>query len=489
MKKPLEKIDTKRLMKYAEKLQDYDFTLQYVEGVNNEVADALSRNPVKQPDPSEMITDNALMVNLVNHYEGRDICSMTDIKTIAKLDQDYQAIIQLLLNDIPVTAIPPDHPARMYKADWNLLAVQEGLITLGDRILVPKGARKDILRSLHISHMGRNKTNALAKSLYYWKHMARDIEQLVESCDKCQIHSSFQQKETLKQTFAEGPMDMNSADLMSHAGKNYLVHADRFSNFLWIYQLRTTDVKNVINALWSTFYQMGFPKRLRTDNGPQFISQEFISACRTANIEQEWSDPYYPTSNGHSEKMVAVAKSMIKKASSLPDIGIMVMVYNATPSVQTGVSPAEMLMQRKLRTCLPTLSSPRFVPSEKIIQAAEKNRQHATKIKAKYDSTAKDLPPLRIGSRVRVFNHKTSRWDIEGKVIQCDKKTGRSYRILTLNGVYIFRNRRFIRLISRFDQRPNRWGGMFGGAGAHHVGSQRVNINRGCVTGVRLRDC
>ena len=269
-------------------------------------------------------------------------------------------------------------------------------------------------------------------------------------------------------------MDMNSADLMSYAGKNYLVHADRFSNFLWIYQLRTTDVKNVKNALWSTFYQMGFPRRLRTDNGPQFVSQDFTSECRAANIEQEWSDPYYPTSNGHSEKMVSVAKSMIKKASSLADIGIMVMVYNSTPSVHTGVSPAEMLMQRKLRTCLPTLSSPRFVPSEKIIQAAEKNRQHATKIKAKYDSTAKDLPPLRIGSRVRVFNHKTSRWDIEGKVIQCDNRTGRSYRILTLNGVYIFRNRRFIKPISRFDQRPNRWGGMFGGAGAHHVGPQRV---------------
>ena len=29
---------------------------------------------------------------------------------------------------------------------------------------------------------------------------------------------------------------------------------------------------------------------------------------------------------------------------------------------------------------------------------------------------------------------------------------------------------------------------MFGGAGAHHVGSQRVNSNRGCVTEVGLRD-
>ena len=243
MKKPLEKIETKCLMKFAEKLQDYEFSLEYVQGVNNEVAVALSRNPVREPGPDDPRVANALMVNLVNDYEGGDVCSMTDIKLMANMDQEYQEIKRALMENIAAKNIPPEHPARMYKSDWNLLAIQEGLITLGERILVPKGARRDILRNLHISHMGRNKTIALAKSLYNWKHMARDIEHLVESCDKCQVHSSFQQKETLKQTFAEGPMDMNSADLVSYAGKNYLVHADRFSNFLWVYQLRTTDVK------------------------------------------------------------------------------------------------------------------------------------------------------------------------------------------------------------------------------------------------------
>ena len=31
LKKPLEKIETKRLMKFAEKLQDYSFVMQYIE--------------------------------------------------------------------------------------------------------------------------------------------------------------------------------------------------------------------------------------------------------------------------------------------------------------------------------------------------------------------------------------------------------------------------------------------------------------------------
>ena len=77
-----------------------------------------------------------------------------------------------------------------------------------------------------------------------------------------------------------------------------MVHADRYSNFMWIYELKGTAAKDVIEPLWMTFFRMGFPKKLRTDNGPQFISSEFVKTCRQFNVEQEWSDPHYPTSNG-----------------------------------------------------------------------------------------------------------------------------------------------------------------------------------------------
>ena len=160
--------------------------------------------------------------------------------------------------------------------------------------------------------------------------MTKDIDQLVEECEKCQTHANFQPKETLRQTLAEHPMEMNSVDMAEHDGKTYLIHADRYLNFMWIYQHKRTTTKDVLDALWMTFYQMGFPRRLRTDNGPQFISGEIVDRCRQFNIEQEWSDPHYPTSNGHAEKMVAVAKSMIKKVATGVDLQSMVHVYNAT---------------------------------------------------------------------------------------------------------------------------------------------------------------
>ena len=456
LNKPLEKIETKRLMKLAERLQDYSFTIEYVLGNKNEVADALSRNPVVTQSPGEQYVENRLMVNLVSEFQGKEVCSMKQLKVIAKNDKDYNIMKEALQANITAKDIPPDHPARPYKADWNLLAVDHDLITIGDRILVPKGARKDILRGLHLSHLGLKKTASLAKTLYYWKNMRKEIEQLIDGCEKCQVHARFQAKESLQQTFAEGPMHMNSADIAQYGNKTYLVHSDRYSNFLWIYHLKATSTKAVIDALWDTFYLMGFPDRLRTDNGPQFTSQEFIDKCDEFNIEQEWSDPHYPTSNGHAERMVGVAKALIKKSNNESNLKSMLQIYNSTPSSDTGISPAEMLMQRKLRTCLPTMTKSKFVPQSKIRVAERRKFQKAIQTKHQYDRTAKDLPPLSCGTMVRVYNHKTSRWDIIGKITFRDLRTGRSYRIRTTNDVYIFRNRRYIKPISQFDNVPNR---------------------------------
>ena len=456
MKKPLEKIETKRLMKLAEKLQDYTFKLEYIQGARNEVADALSRNPVTSDQDEGGQIDNKLMVNLVSEFTGRNYCSMYALKKLAAGEKDYQLIKSAIQENVAVTAIPPQHPARMYKSDWNLLAINDDLITLGDRILVPKNARKDILNGLHTSHLGRNKTIALARTLYYWKNMAKDIEQLVEQCEKCQQHARFQQKETLKQTFAKGPMHMNSADLAQYAGKDYLVHADRYSNFLWIYRMKDTSSNSVTNALWSTFYQMGFPNYLRTDNGPQFVSRQFIEKCTDNNIELEVSDPYYPVSNGHAEKMVGVAKSLIKKAENMEELRRMLQVYNSTPSVTTGVSPAEMLMGRKIRTNLPMVERPGFIPMETIRRAERRKSNKDVQTKMHYDKSARNLSKLEVGTRVRIYNHKTSRWDMKGTIVMRDAKTDRSYRILTTNDVFIFRNRRYIKPISQFDHVPNR---------------------------------
>ena len=66
-----------------------------------------------------------------------------------------------------------------------------------------------------------------------------------------------------------------ASDLFSHAGKNYLIAVDYYSNFSEVIQLKSTSAENVIVALKSIFARHGIPLDLVTDNGPQYSSYQF----------------------------------------------------------------------------------------------------------------------------------------------------------------------------------------------------------------------
>ena len=79
------------------------------------------------------------------------------------------------------------------------------------------------------------------------------------------------------------------------------------------------------------------------------------------------SSPRYPQSNGEAERAVRTMKGILKRNDAQH---IALMVYRSTP-LQKGLSPAEMLMGRILRTQLPgppnrseTEGFPRRVPGK-----------------------------------------------------------------------------------------------------------------------------
>jgi hypothetical protein len=57
--------------------------------------------------------------------------------------------------------------------------------TMGHRMLVPPGARDAVVKELHKSHAGMVKTKLLAKQLYYWPNMGKDVEDKIRGCDAC----------------------------------------------------------------------------------------------------------------------------------------------------------------------------------------------------------------------------------------------------------------------------------------------------------------
>ena len=110
MKKNLADIDNPRLQRLREKLLAYSFSLQYLEGSANKIADALSRFPVERPlsyDPDfhEIALCRAVYTDPL----------LDSFKEAALLDQHYQLVLTALKERKKMENLPPWHPAKAFK--------------------------------------------------------------------------------------------------------------------------------------------------------------------------------------------------------------------------------------------------------------------------------------------------------------------------------------------------------------------------------------
>lgn len=85
-----------------------------------------------------------------------------------------------------------------------------------------------------------------------------------------------------------------------------------------------------------------------------FNSYYFRKFANEFDIELIFSSPHYPQSNGLAEKAVGIVKNMMKKCLETgSDFTLALLNYRTTPTSNLEYSPAELLMNRTLRTMLP----------------------------------------------------------------------------------------------------------------------------------------
>ncbi|KER18839.1 hypothetical protein T265_12134 [Opisthorchis viverrini] len=190
------------------------------------------------------------------------------------------------------------------------LSIVDNCLMTGDGVVVPTKLGKQMMQQFHSGHPGTTRMKGLARSFVYWPQMDAEIEQF---CQKCEL---FQMAAKAPPECPEQPwpkskkpwerIHLDYADPVN--GQTYLILVDSFTKWPDVFLLCNTTAQSMVDEVVKVFQNFGNPELIVTDNGTQFISTHFRQFCKENGIEQKFSPPYHPQSNGQAERVVNTFK-------------------------------------------------------------------------------------------------------------------------------------------------------------------------------------
>lgn len=416
-----------RIQRLMLRLQKYNLNCVYTPGKYLVVADTLSRAYLQSPSDYTSDREVEIHVNMVKESLPVTESKWKEIAKATTADKELQSVIKNIDNGWEQGPFP-----KPYYHFRDELTVIDGVILKNNHIVVPSVLRQDMLNKIHEGHMGIEKCRRRGRSVLYWPNMNRDIEDKVSACAVCQKYRNQQQKEPLlMHDVPNTPWIKVGADLFKLEGKDYLLVVDYMSSYPEIALLAAnTTSRSVITHMKSIGARHGIPRTLVTDNGPQFASEEFKVFTSTYGIEHKFSSPYHPKANGQAEKGVGIVKNLLRKSlETKEDPYLALLAYRSTP-LDCGKSPAELCMNRQLRTTLPDAA-------ERKVDKDARATKERSKQKEYYDKRAKPLRQLKLNETVRIRGDRC--WSKKAVVVE--ETSPRAYKVKTEDGVVYERNR------------------------------------------------
>ena len=191
----------------------------------------------------------------------------------------------------------------------------------------------------------------------WWPQIDVDIEKTVKGCLQCeQLQKAPAQAPLHPWEWPSRPWVRVHVDYAGpFLGKMFLVLIDSHSKWMEVQAVSSANTSNTIDVLRSIFSSHGLPEIIVSDNGTAFTSIEFAAFLKQNGIQHLCSAPYHPVTYGLAERAFQIFKRSMKK-STTGDIPTkparFLFHYRTTPHATTGVTPAELLMERQIRTHL-----------------------------------------------------------------------------------------------------------------------------------------
>ena len=406
MKRPLATAPA-RLQRMLLRLQKYDINLIYKQGKLLKIAYTLSR--AQLAETGEEISEEEMRFQVHLTYTSLP-CSndvLEEVRQETARDPVSQKVIQMLQKGWPLSkkALPDD--LKEYWKHKAELSVSEGILLKDQRIVIPTVMRSKILEKLHQGHPGIEKTKQHVRQTVFWPRINEAIEGVVSKCPYCQELRNANPKEPLTpHPIPSYPWQVIGSDIFHWQNNDYLLVVDYYSRYWEVVKLTRTTAEHIIVEMKKMFSRFGIPEEVKSDNGPQYASQEFQHFAMTWKFQHTTSSPRYPRSNDLAERTIQLVKNLLNKALNSQQDPYLAILENQNAPVNGYGSPAQLLMSRSLRSTIATLphNFKTKVVDPKVFQENREKKQQQQK--RYHNRWAHSLPTLKKGERVRIRDGK-----------------------------------------------------------------------------------
>ncbi|XP_065314401.1 uncharacterized protein LOC135923529 isoform X2 [Gordionus sp. m RMFG-2023] len=316
----------------------------------NTKADVLSRLPLNEPEDlirkCKVYQENMVQVQTFLNTQ-RD-----QIKYLTNLDPRLKVIKQYIAEGWPTNH--NSYHINMYYTMKHDLSVDNDILLLGERIIIPHQLREILLEKIHEGHPGLPGMKKIARTYVWWPNINKDLAMLCKWCStlgKREMFLSHEPEIIWPSTKMVGErVHLNL--IGPFLDKIWLIAIDSYSRWPEVVGISSTDSQAIINALRDIFVNLGYPKTLVTDDGPRFKSVEFLEYCIRHGIKHLPTSSHSPQSDGLSESFLRTFKNALQDSSPSrikEDLVNFLLTYRNTPHETTNQTPSNIYLGRTLR--------------------------------------------------------------------------------------------------------------------------------------------
>ena len=252
---------------------------------------------------------------------------------------------------------------------YNQISIREDVIVIKrhddperELTVVPSSKVDMIIRFYHEgpggAHQAPKATSAKIIRCFWWPDLKRDVRLYVACCPVCErfLKMGRTPKAGLRSMAVGGRGDCLAMDIvggkdsfpLTPRGNVYiLTMIDCFTRFAIAVAIPDQSAEVVIAAVIGNYITVyGTPRRILTDQGRNFESEQFLNFCKLFRICKIRTTAYHPQSNGICERFNQTFKHSLAKLLSKPQqaswdlyLNFAVFSYNLSIHSSTGFTP------------------------------------------------------------------------------------------------------------------------------------------------------